>query len=144
MPRSWLGSRRDPMQVCAFCANPIGWPTWWRRSRRRCRPEASAQVFRGEAVAGAAHGLEQSRLLAVGLDQLAQPGDLVVDAAVIGCPVMALEQVHDLVAAEHATRVARKQRQEVAFTTGQGHAAVARPAEVPAAEIERGNSEMHL
>ncbi len=66
----------------------------------------------GEDIADAAHGLDQLRALAA-FDLLAQARNEPVDRAVERRPVVPLQEVHELVAREHAPRALDEDGEQV-------------------------------
>src|ERR1700686_2409316 len=79
--------------------------------------------FRGlETVAGAAHGLEIARVLGVGLDFLADAADVDVDRARSDVGGVAPDGVKKVIAAEHASLVAREIIEQAEFRrSGSNH-----------------------
>ena len=79
----------------------------------RKQPPHSAPHLGGERVAAAPDGLDQFGIARVGFDLLAQPADVIVDAALEGGELAALAEVEQLVAGEHALRVGDEGEQEI-------------------------------
>lgn len=73
-----------------------------------CRSDPSC-----EAVTRAAYRLDNPRVRRIGLDLFPQPGNLIVDAAIEGAQVVALEQVHDLLARQDVVGSGDEQRQQI-------------------------------
>jgi PAS domain S-box-containing protein len=111
-----------------------GWPsrtasTTWRRRCIRRRPvnapgpPSARPDLGGEQVTRAANGLDEDRVGRIGLDLLAQPHHLGVDGALVGRPVPALGQIHQLIAAQHPVRVLQERPQQLELGGGQGNRA---------------------
>src|SRR5690606_32950083 len=94
---------------------------------RSAGAEPSAAAIGHEHVAQAPHGLDEHRFGRIRLDQLAQAGNLHVQAAVEGFVLAAARQFHELVARQGNLGMAGEHLQDGEFAGGDRHlVAVAR------------------
>ncbi len=90
----------------------------------------------GEGVADAAHGLDQARMVGVGFDLLAQPSHQRIDRAVERRPIVALQQVHDVVAGQNAMRPLDEDLEQVELGGRQLLQLAALRAQLPARDVQ--------
>jgi hypothetical protein len=92
--------------------------------------------IRRENITRAAHGLDQARMLGIGLDLPAQPRDQIVYGPVERRPVLAFQQVHDVIARQHAVRPFDEGFEKVELAGGEIAGFAGRANQTPAADIE--------